>query len=167
MPGYKCKALQRMIFGRHRRYLADDDPARTDPVYGTPEVLPAPAARTHGEAVAAGEAAEVYVGPKNNHPSKKSSVKWWNPLSILPLWDMIRDFCPDAMHIIKDLLADHYIKLFKGMRYPKPFKPTKPVLRRKKGQRLTPAVRAEHEAKLEQWHVLKARHTMACEVPPL
>jgi hypothetical protein len=163
MPGYKCKGLNRMVYCRHRRYLADDDPARTDPDYGMPEVLPAPAARTHAEAVTAGEAAEVYNGPKKHHPSKKSSVKWWNPLSILPLWDMIRDFCPDAMHIIKDLLADHYIKLFKGMRYPKPFKPVKPVLRRKKGK-LTPAIRKEHEAKLEQWHVWKARHTLATEV---
>ena len=153
-----------MIFRGHRQYLADDDPARTDPAYGTPEVMPTHAARTHEEAVTAGEAAEAYDGPKKYHPSKQSSVKWWNPLSILPFWDMIRDFCPDAMHIIKDLLADHYIPLFKGNRCPKPFKTPKPVLLRKNGK-LTPAIRAEHKAQLEKWRELSARHTQATEVP--
>ena len=166
MPGYKCKALQRMIYTQHRRYLAEDDPARTDPAFGPPELMPAHAARTHEEAVAAGEAAEAYQGPKTHHPSKLSSVKWWNPLTILPFWDMIRDFCPDTMHIIKDLFADHYIKLFKGMRGPKPFPLPEPVLKRKKGK-ITRAIRDEHEAKLVEWHELTARHALATEVPSL
>ena len=165
LPGFKCKGLQRMVFNKHRRYLDDEDPARTDPTYGEPDQdTPSPAARSHDETVAAGLAADAWQGTKKDHPKHKSSIKWWCPLSILAFFCLVKDFCPDTMHIIKDFWQLHYIPLFKGKRVPKPMKGQKPQLKKNAKGSTTAAMRREHSVKLAAWNIATARHADATEV---
>jgi hypothetical protein len=163
MDGFYCSGLHRMIYNRHRRYLAVGDPIRTDPSYGCEELDDSPLARTHAESVAAGKEADEYEGPANKHPRHRTSIKWWCPLSILPFFDVVKDFVPDFMHIVKDFFSLHYIPLFKGLRVPSAMKNKRPVLKRVKGK-LTTEMRAAHRRKLQRWKDGVARHEVATEV---
>ena len=164
MPGFFCRGIHRMIFNRHRRYLDESDPARTDLTYGPPELDASPADRTHAESDAAGIAADRYVGAKCHHPKHRTSIKWWNPLSILALFNLVKDFVPDICHILKDFFCLHYIPLFKGLRGPSAFRPIKPRLLKKNGMAITYAMRMEHEEKTAKYNHWKERHEDASKV---
>jgi hypothetical protein len=50
---------------------------------------------------------------------KEHGISDWCPLSLLHLFDIIRDIMPDLMHIIMGLVKRHLLKLLKGERTPK------------------------------------------------
>ena len=106
------------------RWLHPDDPDRE--AYG-PE-LPPPA-RTHREACREAKQSEKSVygwENKDNHPRYKSGINNWCPLSVLMKFNMIWDFCPDMMHIIKTWFERLVIGVFSGERRPH-FSGTKPA----------------------------------------
>ena len=105
--------INRMVFAGYKRMLPPDDPGRGA---NTPE---APAARTHEETCQLGKEADTYDKsglPGSGHPKHDTGINRWCPLAILKLFCLIRDICPDMMHIIKGLLGGHWIPLLKGER---------------------------------------------------
>jgi hypothetical protein len=97
------------------RWLHPDDPLRQ----GRHE-LP-PAARNHCQACAEAKDSESkpYHTWKNvNHVRLKTGINVWCPLSVLYKFDMIWDFCPDMMHIIKTFFERLVIGVFSGQRRP-------------------------------------------------
>ena len=52
----------------------------------------------------------------DDHPRKQSGVNGISALSLLPMFDIVWDVLPDWMHIIKNLILPHFIKLVKGKR---------------------------------------------------
>lgn len=152
-----------MIFHRHRRFLAANDPMRSAAAYGAPEEDGPPPDRHHAESAQHGLDADAYHGPHNKHPRHTTSVNWWCPLAILPFFCLVRDFVPDIMHILKDFFTLHYIPLFKGQRMPNKWKKECPQLVRRKG-RVTKAARDEYAAKLKVWQRENAIIKEASEV---
>ena len=76
-------------------------------------------ARTHNETSRLGKQADTYDksgAPDAGHPRHDSGINRWSPLTILQLFNIILDVCPDMMHIIKCLLGGHWIPLLKGER---------------------------------------------------
>ena len=147
-----------MLYERHRRFLPLNDPVRQDPTYGEPELDPAPAPRTHEEADAGGKRAEAWDGPKCHHPVHETSIHWWCPLAVLAFFDLVKDFCPDMMHILKDFFSLHFILLFKGKRKPALHSRPRPELRVPKTGELTTAIRNKHKAKVRAWKTAKTRN---------
>lgn len=143
------------MFQRHRRYLAADDPERTNPAFGDAEQSPPPPDRVHADAVRDGLEADSYRGPAGHHPQHRTSVKWWCPLAVLPHFDLVQDFVPDMMHIVKDFFTGHYIPLFKGSRMPKPWTKPSPQIVRKRGK-VTPEAIAAYEKALARWEEERA-----------
>lgn len=123
-----------MVYARYKRLLREGFPLR-----GADTEDP-PAARTHNETSRLGKEADKYDkshGPDTGHPKHDSGINRWCPLTILQLFNVILDVCPDMMHIIKCLLGGHWIPLLKGEREiarPRAFKTkeTDPEYRRKK-----------------------------------
>ena len=122
------------------RWLAANDPLRQG--YG-PEVPPP--ARTHTQACAEAKAAEA--APYHSRDTKsnirfQTGIKHWCPLSVLNLFDMIWDFCPDLMHIIKTFFERLVLGVFSGSRHPSAFSQQEPE---KPGRSATAAVRAKYQ----------------------
>jgi hypothetical protein len=109
----KDPAYRRSCFGRHHRWLPQGDPLRPP---GDNE--PPPAART--PASIARDALRSSASDANwtseEHPRKTSGVNSVSALSLVPLFNIVLDIMPDWMHIIKNLILPHFIKLVKGHR---------------------------------------------------
>jgi hypothetical protein len=102
-----------MVYAGYKRLLRPDFPLR-----GADTEDP-PAARTHEETCKLGKEADTYDKsgePDSGHPRHDSGVNRWCPLTILQLFNIIQDVCPDMMHIVKCLLGGHWIPLLKGER---------------------------------------------------
>jgi hypothetical protein len=54
------------------------------------------------------------------HPRKATGVNSISALSLYPMFDIVWDVMPDWMHIIKNLVLPHFIKVVKGERKLKP-----------------------------------------------
>lgn len=93
------------------------DPIRRSEQLGPPEERPPPPPRTHEEAVAEGKRCDDYCGPETGHPRTKSGINGSSPFAYLPLFNIIRDVCPDMMHIIVNLFK-HWGPLLAGERRP-------------------------------------------------
>jgi hypothetical protein len=52
----------------------------------------------------------------DDHPRKKSGVNSISALSLYPMFDIVWDVLPDWMHIIKNMVLTHFIKVVKGER---------------------------------------------------
>jgi hypothetical protein len=50
------------------------------------------------------------------HPRRASGVNGISALSLYPMFDIVWDIMPDWMHIIKNLVLPHFIKVVKGKR---------------------------------------------------
>ena len=112
--------LSKTLFEHFRRWLDPDDPLRDDPAFGAPEHRPPPPLTTlqdYLNAVKASESSEL-AWDNDEHPRKQTGVNGWCPLSLLPLWNMIKDFLPDLMHIVKNWYERTYLPLLKGKRNP-------------------------------------------------
>jgi hypothetical protein len=99
------------------RWLSQSDPLRRG--YGT-EGPPAP--RTHARACAeahlsASKPHETWEKDKK-HVRLTTGINHWCPLSVLSKFDMIWDFCPDMMHIIKTFFERLVLGVFSGSRKP-------------------------------------------------
>ena len=127
--GQHSKGLQRMVYGRYRRWLPDDDEWRHDfASFGSYEFDETPDVRTHEETVQVGIEADA-IGRTGTQPDVCEGVKGPCFLSFLDLFNLIWDICPDLMHIIKNLFQRMFVPLFSGLgkRMPKfPRKMTEP-----------------------------------------
>jgi hypothetical protein len=95
-----------------------DHLVRQDARYDSQELRPPPAKRTHTEAVAQGLACDAYHGAECHHPRTQHGINGSTPFAHLPLFDIIRDLCPDMMHVVVNLFK-HWIPLLAGTRVPK------------------------------------------------
>jgi hypothetical protein len=175
--GYRCchwckvkgrwsYGIKRMVFERHRRLLAANDPVRRDPTYGDTEDDVFPAARNHDESARDGERARAHTAhpyTSSRHPYSKTSIRFWCALVILHLFDMVKDFVPDTMHILKDFWSLHFIPLFKGLRLPARYKAPRPTPKVTYG-RVTPADKVTHAQNLAKWLRAKAENKQTRKV---
>ena len=110
------------------RWLHPDDPLRHG--YG-PEGPPAP--RTHRQACREAKVSDskpYHTWDSTKHVRLTTGINHWCPLSVLNKFDMIWDFCPDMMHLIKTFFERLVIGVFSGSREPSfnrkdPVKPAK------------------------------------------
>jgi hypothetical protein len=105
------KAYGRCIFGGHHRWLPRGNPLRTDAELAPAERTPASVAR---DAETSFESDLAW--DDDDHPRKASGVNGTCALSLLPMFNIIWDIMPDWMHIIKNLMLPHFIKVVKGKR---------------------------------------------------
>jgi hypothetical protein len=111
----KDKAYNRHCFGGHYRWLHHGNPLRPDGETAPPARTPASVAR---DAEASNEADEAWK--HKAHPRKATGVNSISALSLYPMFDIVWDVMPDWMHIIKNLVLPHFIKVVKGERKLKP-----------------------------------------------
>jgi hypothetical protein len=107
----KDPAFRRHCYGGHYRWLDQGNPLRPDD-----EV--APAARTPASVARDAQASvdsDLNYG-HTRHPRKASGVNTTSALSLLPMFNIVWDVLPDWMHIIKNLMLPHFIKVVKGKR---------------------------------------------------
>jgi hypothetical protein len=119
------KGINRIICGNYRRYLGPDHPYRTDNRFGEEERRPPPDARTHADIVRdslhqKGLRRGGATAATMKDFASTSGVKFWCPFSILPLFNLVWDFLPDMMHVLKGIIHRHLFGLLKGYREPKP-----------------------------------------------
>lgn len=111
--------INRHICGGFRRYLGPDHPYRTDRRFGKRERREPPATRQHAEIIADSLRLDaLYTKKDKSDHVQESGVKEWCALSILPLWNMVWDFLPDMMHILKGFFQRQLVRLFKSKRHP-------------------------------------------------
>jgi hypothetical protein len=100
----------------NNRWLPPGDPLRA----GYSDEGP-PAARTHDRACAEAKDSESKpydTWKQPGHVRLKTGINHWCPLSVLDDFDMIWDFCPDMMHIIKTFWERLVLGVFSGKRKP-------------------------------------------------
>ena len=98
------------------RWLSQNDPLRRG--YGT-QGPPAP--RTHSKACEQAHVSESKphnTWEKSTHYRLTTGINYWCPLSVLHKFDMIWDFCPDMMHIIKTFFERLVLGVYSGERKP-------------------------------------------------
>ncbi len=107
----KNPAFRRHCCCGHYRWLDAGDPLRTD------DEEP-PDARTPSGISRDGQAAEDSDLPLKDpkHPRKRSGVNCTSALSLLPMFNIVWDVLPDWMHIMKNLILPHFLKVVKGKR---------------------------------------------------
>jgi hypothetical protein len=96
--------------------LHPDDPLRAGYDAGGP-----PPPRTHEAACREAKESEASLyswESKANHPRYKTGINHWSPLSVISRFNMIWDFCPDMMHIIKTFFERLVVGVFTGERAP-------------------------------------------------
>jgi hypothetical protein len=109
-----------------RRWLHRDDPLRGNRGNQGP-----PEARTHAKACQEAKESErhsQYVWNSKHHVRKSTGVNYWSPLSVLSMFNMIWDFCPDMMHIIKTFFERLALGVFRGKRTPSAFGMREPTM---------------------------------------
>jgi hypothetical protein len=111
----KDKAYNRHCFGGHHRWLDQANPLRTDSETAPPARTPASVAR---DAQASNDCNLAWADKA--HHRRATGVNAISALSLLPLFDIVWDVMPDWMHIIKNLVLPHFIKVVKGERKLKP-----------------------------------------------
>ena len=110
------KAYRCCVFGGHHRWLNRGNPLRQ----GDGEL--APAERTLDSISRDAQASVDSDLPwdDSTHPRAASGVNGPSALSLLPMFNIVWDVMPDWMHIIKNLMLGHFIKVIKGDRKLKP-----------------------------------------------
>jgi hypothetical protein len=107
----KNQAYNRHCFGGHYRWLDQANPLRLDRETAPPARTPASVYRD----AQISDASDL-AWDDDDHPRKWSGVNGISALSLLPMFDIVWDVLPDWMHIIKNLILPHFIKLVKGKR---------------------------------------------------
>ena len=111
----KNPAYRRHCFGGHERWLDPGNPLRTGDEVAPADRTPASVARD------AAASHNSFVDWKSKiHPRRASGVNSVSALSRLQLFNIVWDIMPDWMHIIKNLMLPHFVKVVKGMRRLKP-----------------------------------------------
>ena len=140
------------------RWLPPDDPLRR----GYSQEGP-PAPRTHAQACAEAKTSDEaahHPWDRKTHPRLATGINHWSPLSVLNKFDMIWDFCPDMMHIIKTFFDRLLVGVFSGERKPTSFKRTEPV---DPGWRASAEDRAEFRGKKRKYEGYKEQYEKARE----
>ena len=128
--------------------------AMTTKCHLPPEHTPKPATRLKRS-----DACPHHMWDNENHPRKTSGINHWCPLSALSKFDMIWDFCPDMMHIVKVFFERLVLGVFSGKRKPtkfKPKKPEKPSRRSKGNQAEYKQATAKYKADREEYDECRA-----------
>jgi hypothetical protein len=107
----KQRAYRRHCFDGHERWLDPGNPLRTGTDVAPAERTPASVARDAKESQDS-----MLLWQNENHPRRASGVNGVCALSLLPMFNIIWDVMPDWMHIIKNLMLPHFIKVVKGKR---------------------------------------------------
>jgi hypothetical protein len=112
--GYSAHCTHSPALLTHR-WLDQEDPLRNGCGNDPP-----PQARTHDKACSEAKTSEasVLAWKSDKHPRKKTGINHWSPLSVLSMFNMIWDFCPDMMHIIKTFFERLVLGVFSGKRRP-------------------------------------------------
>ena len=140
------------------RWLHPDDPLRQ---HHSPGGAPTP--RTHARACAEGktsDAAAYHPWDRKNHPRLATGINHWSPLSVLDKFDMIWDFCPDMMHIIKTFFERLMLGVYSGARKPTNFKRSEPV---NPGASAPVADREEYKSRKRKYTERKEEYEKAIE----
>lgn len=109
--------VQPDLFSLFRRWTDATCPLRHDMRFGSVDLRGTPSPRTHDEATAEGAKSDAYTGPACHHPRSASGINGATPFSDLPFFNIIRDFCPDVMHVIVNYFL-HFLPLLMGERRP-------------------------------------------------
>jgi hypothetical protein len=137
--------------------------ARENPYYGkTAENRPAPAPRTHEETKRVALEGHFYKGPKSGHPAHTTGVKHLSGLFFVPLFNVIRDMNPDAMHIVSRMLSGRVMPLLKGQGRPAPYRDL--VVPKKGETRKEKKTREAHNKKMKKGRDEVTRDVMLCEL---
>ena len=106
------KVFGRCVFGGHHRWLNRGDPLRE----GNSDLPPAD--RTPDSVSRDAQASFESDVPwdDHTHPRRASGVNGTSALSLLPMFNIVWDIMPDWMHIIKNLMLGHFLKVVKGDR---------------------------------------------------
>ena len=106
------KAFKRCVFGGHHRWLPRGNPLRQG------DNAPAPADRTPESISRDGQTSFESDVPweDKTHPRRASGVNATCALSLLPMFNIVWDIMPDWMHVIKNLMLGHFLKVVKGDR---------------------------------------------------
>ena len=105
--------------------------------------------------------AHAYRGPKSRHPMHATGVKYLSGLHFVPLFDIIRDMCPDMMHVVQRLLPGRLMPLLKGFARPARFKDLKPKTGETKAEIKT---RESHNRTGKKDRDAVVRDVMLCEM---
>ena len=109
----KSRAFRRNIFDGHHLWLGQDNPLRPagDTETAPPERTPASIDRD------ARESRDSDLPHKSQrHPRRSTGVNGVSALSLLPLFNIVWDVLPDWMHIVKNVMLGHFVKVVKGKR---------------------------------------------------
>jgi hypothetical protein len=140
------------------RWLPPDDPLRRG--YGL-EGPPAP--RTHHQACKEAKDSDskpYHTWEYATHVRLKTGINHWCPLSVLYKFDMVWDFCPDMMHLIKTFFERLVIGVFSGAREPSSFKRKEPA---KPAKGAPAAERKDFGEKMRQFKARKTEHQKEVE----
>jgi hypothetical protein len=107
----KKRAYRRHCFGGHERWLDQGNPLRTGNDVAPADRTPASVARD----AKASQDSLLFWNDKD-HPRRATGVNGVSALSLLPLFNIVWDVMPDWMHIIKNLMLPHFLKVVKGKR---------------------------------------------------
>ena len=138
------------------RWLHPDDPLREP--YGS-DGPPAP--RTHARACAEAKVSDKaahHPWKRDNHPRKQTGINHWSPLSVLNNFDMIWDFCPDMMHIIKTFFERLMLGVFSGKRKPTCFRSPEPE---HPGRSASRAAQKEYREKMKLYEERESEYKKA------
>jgi hypothetical protein len=118
-----------------RRELPPNHPMRSNPAFGIDEEdaaenLPAKQ-RTSAEVQQIGERIDFQDDVDLDNEEKKAikdvieatGINGYCIFALLFMFDVVWDFAPDMMHIMKDIWQDHLLPLFKGADGAKPMRP--------------------------------------------
>ena len=107
----KQRAYRRHCFDGHEKWLDQGNPLRTGDDAAPADRTPASVAR---DAKASQDSLLAWID--QNHPRRASGVNGVSALSLVPMFNIIWDVMPDWMHIMKNLILPHFLKVVKGKR---------------------------------------------------
>jgi hypothetical protein len=134
----------------------------TDPLRRAGDTAGPPAPRTHCKACAEAKLSEskpYHTWDTKTHIRYTTGINHWCPLSVLYMFDMIWDFCPDMMHIIKTFWERLVLGVFSGERKPN-FSAKEPA--KPKGTP-TDDVRKAYQAKRRKYHEAQQEWARDCK----
>ena len=116
VPGLLLSCTRAFVILTRVYSVDESDPLRKDPAYGPYETRQAKPFRDDAGVRRDALAAQSWSGAKARNPAWESGINYLTHLAHVPLFDLVRDFTPDMMHLNKQILEGHIIPLLKGVR---------------------------------------------------
>jgi hypothetical protein len=143
----------------NRRHLPAHNSLRDDPRFGAPcrpDEHPTPPLRAHAQTLATGKEIESTTGTERSRKEKSTGIYGFCFFAFLFLFDVVWDFMPDMMHIIKDLWQGYFIPYFKGD--VEPATPKAPSRTYKRGRQVRHYTLEEMENRTQKHQLAVDRH---------